>query len=450
MAGSVIKIGDALDSEECWALLERIAASAQLKRATRLQELLYYLGKRSLKDHCESVHEQVVGIEVFGRPDGYDTSTDNIVRTSVSELRKRIDAYFSAQGSGEAVIMEIPRWNYVPVFRRRAVSAPTPLESPTLVAALPLPTPKAQGESFPVPQKSEGPSFALLAVGTVALLLGFGCIFFWRQYQAASARYDSLQRSLFAWRYESSVAGLWTAILGARPDTDIVLADASFGLLQDINKKSFSFDDYLSHSYGNQILARPVSPDLHAVLGRIAAWNLGSPDEFMLARRILALDPLGQSIHVYSARNYMPALTKRDNLILIGARISNPWDDLYEDRMNFRVEFQNDQSIMVVNRAPASGERPAYLQTDSVQYCVVSYLPNPDHNGIVMMIEGTDAEATEAAGDFLMSEEQLASFKKLLHVNEFPYFEVLLKVSSVPGTPLTASVEAFRTYPNLH
>ncbi|HUA91522.1 MAG TPA: hypothetical protein VL991_03085 [Terracidiphilus sp.] len=450
MAGPAIQMREALDAEECWALLERIAASTQLRRASRLQELLYYLGKRSLKDHCESVHEQTVGVEVFGRSEGYDTSADNIVRTSVSELRKRIDAYFSAEGAGEALTMEIPRWNYVPVFKHRPVHVPALPEFPASVEPLPVEASKALGEPQADAHPNQAPRFALIATAIVAVLLGLGCLFFWSQYRIASARYESLHRSLYAWQYEPSVAGLWAPILSAKPDTDIVLADASFGLLQDINKKSFSFYDYLSHSYVNEIQKRPLSPDLHAVLNRIAVWNLGSPDEFMLARRILALDPLGQSIHVYSARNYMPVLTKRDNVILIGGRISNPWDDLFESQMNFTIKFLANESIMVVNRAPTAGEPSFYPQTDSVQYCVVSYLPNPDHNGVVMLIEGTDAEATEAAGDFLMSDDQLSSFKKLMHVDKFPYFEVLLKVSSVPGTPLTASVEAYRTYPYLH
>jgi len=451
VAESAIQIRETLDSVECWALIERIAASPQLKRATRLQELLYYLGKRSLKDHCETVHEQTVGVEVFGRSEGYDTSADNIVRTSVSDLRKRIDAYFSAEGAGEALIMEIPRWNYVPAFRHRPVHATALPEFPASVETSPPDSSEARAEVQAIAaSRSRVPGYALVAAGTIAILLGFGCIFFWNQSRAASARYESLHRSLYAWQYEPSVAEFWTSFLGAKPDTDIVVADASFGLLQDINKKSFTFEDYLNHSYVNELQARHLSPDLHAVLGRIAAWNLGSPDEFMLARRILSLDPLGQNIHLYSARNYMPALTKRDNVILIGGKISNPWDDLFEDRMNFTAKFEPDGSIKVANRAPAAGEQPTYSQTDSVQYCVVSYLPNPDHDGVVMLIEGTDAEATEAAGDFLMSDDQLSSFKKLLHVEKFPYFEVLLKVSSVPGTPLTASVEAFRTYPNLH
>lgn len=451
MAGSAIGMGEVLDSGECWALLERIAASPQLRRATRLQELLYYLGKRSLKDHCETLHEQTVGVEVFSRPEGYDTSADNIVRTSVSELRKRIDAYFSAAGAGEGLIMEIPRWNYVPVFKHRVVQSATVPQFPAVAKSPAIEGSDAQrgegqADSFPFRRGN----FALIAAWTLAILLGSGCLYYLIEFRSASAQYETLHRSLYAWQYEPSVSEFWTSFLGAKPDTDIVLADASFGLLQDINKKSFSFDNYLSHSYVSEIQSRHLSPDLHAVLGRIAVWNLGSPDEFMLARRILALDPLGKSIHLYSARNYMPALTKRDNVILIGGNISNPWDDLFEDRMNFTAKFMPDGSIMVVNRAPASGEQAIYSQTDSAQYCVVSYLPNPDHSGVVMLIEGTDAEATEAAGDFLMSDDQLSGFKKLLHVQKFPYFEVLLKVSSVPGTPLTASVEAYRTYPALN
>ncbi|HEY9125851.1 MAG TPA: hypothetical protein VIM62_01935, partial [Acidobacteriaceae bacterium] len=268
-------------------------------------------------------------------------------------------------------------------------------------------------------------------------------VYFWAQYRR-------LNQSLYPWQSEPSVAEFWNNLFNASPDTDVILADASFGLLQDINKKSFQFSDYQNRSYIGQLESQNLSPELRAMMGRIATWNLGDQDDFKLARRILALDPLGARIHLYNARGYLSDLTKRDNVILIGGRISNPWDDLFESRMNFVARFATDGSITVINRQPAAGEQSVYAQTDSAQYCVISYLPNPDHHGVVLLIEGTGAEATEAAGDFLLSEYQLAGLKKLLHADKLPYFEVLLKVSSVPGTPLTASVEAFRGYPNLH
>ena len=45
---------------------------------------------------------------------------------------------------------------------------------------------------------------------------------------------------------------------------------------------------------------------------------------------------------------------KRDNVILIGSRKSNPWVDLFTDEMNFLVKYDAtlDQSF-VVESAPA-------------------------------------------------------------------------------------------------
>jgi hypothetical protein len=401
-----------------------------------------YVGKCSLKDGYEKIHEQKIGIDVFGRPEAYDTSADNIVRTSVSELRKRIDAYFESEGADETLVMEIPRWSYVPVFRYRP--AKPQIVPETLASPIPIPEPPVGSRDLPQTSRWSGPIlFFFLSAGAVILMLAAGCAYFWN-------KYESLDRSLYAWQHEPSVAALWNDLLNANPNTDIVVADASFGLLQDINRKSFSFDDYLRRNYVGQLQAQSMSPEMHAAVNRIALWNLGSPDEFKLARRVLALDPLNQRVHLYNARDYMPDLIRRDNVVLIGGSISNPWVQLFENRMNFVAKFDSDSPIAVVNRAPALGEQSIYTQTGSVQYCVVGYLPNPNHNGVVLLIEGTNAEASEAAGDFLLSEDQLSSFKKMLRAGKFPYFEALLKVSSVEGTPLTATVQAYRSYPNLH
>jgi hypothetical protein len=80
-------------------------------------------------------------------------------------------------------------------------------------------------------------------------------------------------------------------------------------------------------------------------------------------------------------------------------------------------------------------------------YSVVAYLPNPDQDGKVLIIAGTGSEATEAAGEFLTSEEQLSRFQKMLHADKLPYFEALLKTTHISGTPLNAKIEAYRVYP---
>jgi len=113
----------ALKDSDAWALLERIVNSPRFQRAARLREFLLYVGRRSIREHCDQINEQEIGTEVFGRPPNYDTNIDNIVRVNATEVRKRVEAYFEAEGAREPVILEIPRGSYKPVFRNRAAEA---------------------------------------------------------------------------------------------------------------------------------------------------------------------------------------------------------------------------------------------------------------------------------------------------------------------------------------
>jgi hypothetical protein len=111
-------------------LLERIAASYSFQKSRRLRDLLLYLGERGLQDpHC-TLREQEIGVEVFGRPPNYDTSHDTLVRVHVSQLRKKLQEFFAAEGRKETVLIEIPKGSYVPVFRSRTETADTELGAP--------------------------------------------------------------------------------------------------------------------------------------------------------------------------------------------------------------------------------------------------------------------------------------------------------------------------------
>ena len=79
-------------------LLERLAASDTFQKSKRLRDLLLFLGERSLQDPCCTLREQEIGVEVFGRPPDYDTSHDTLVRVHVSQLRKKLQEYFLAEG----------------------------------------------------------------------------------------------------------------------------------------------------------------------------------------------------------------------------------------------------------------------------------------------------------------------------------------------------------------
>ena len=414
------------DREECLGQLDRLLRSPLLQGSEALCKLLQYLAHHTLNSPADHLKEYQIGTEVRGRPADFDPQSDSSVRMQVGRLRTKLTEYYNSAGIHDPILVDIPKGRYTLSFERR-VDAPQQ---------------EVVHEAVVHPPRSASAQRRWMLAGLIVLAIA--CAALWIQNRI-------LYRSFYPWQSKPAVSAFWSGILDARPDTDVVMADSSFSLVQLITKKSFSFEDYRNRSYISQLQTQDdLSPDMRSALNLIASKNLESSSDVRLAQRILTLDPLGKRIHLYYAREYQPALIKQDNLILIGSPIANPWDELFESRLTFIATLDYGAPTFITDRAPTAGEQSTYIPTGSVGYCTVAYLPNSDQNGSVLLIEGTGSEATEAAGDFLLSEDQLSNFQKMLHVTKLPYFEVLLKASQVKGTPLSTTLVAYRIYPNLH
>ncbi|HEX4032379.1 MAG TPA: hypothetical protein VHX20_18585 [Terracidiphilus sp.] len=448
-----------LEADARWILASRVARSSALHRATQLRDILLFIVRQAILEPEQPIHEFEIAHRVLGRRSDFNPLDDNIVRVQMAHLRKKLDIYFSTEGQDEEVIVTVALGTYRPVFspRSRHSSAAHPHSEPDVVrveasaplresGALHVAEPAAQAAHIPVSSQRE--LWMRLAFLLVIVALGALCAALWMRVLSQRRQLDQIHRTLAPWRYDPALDSLWSGFMDSSLDTDLVLSDDSFLLIEEIEKKQTPFYGYLGRSY----LAPEQSPSLRGVQDLLASKSLGNTSEFKLAQRILALDPQQKKVHLYSARQYMPALVRQDNVILIGGRISNPWSELFEGQLNFieNTGFEGLGETTVTNRAPAAGEPHVYVSTDSVGYCVVAYLPNPGHEGKVLLIEGTSSEATEGAADFLLSPDQFSAFRNRLHSAQLPYFEVLLKTSQVRGTPLTAVIEAYRTYPALH
>jgi hypothetical protein len=165
----------ALDPAECWNVIERVAATPSLKRAVRLREFLLYVATKSLKEGRKDIHEQEIGETVFARPRSYDTSKDNIVRVSATELRKRVDAYFHNEGIAEPIIFEIPRGSYLPAFHLRETESMQPSAIPTVQQPV---VSEAAPKTEALPSRS---NLTLWIVSAVALILAIACLYLLQQ-----------------------------------------------------------------------------------------------------------------------------------------------------------------------------------------------------------------------------------------------------------------------------
>jgi hypothetical protein len=213
-----------VDREECWKVLERVAASSHLNRAPRLREFLFYVGKKALKEGTSEVHEQEIGAVVFGRDPHYDTSQDNIVRVNATELRKRIDAYFISDGVNEPYIFRIPRGSYKPVFRRQTPpTAPVlPIEPASPALAIKQPDHVVDVAPAAVPASRRLPLYGAIAA---AALLAFACLLLLRDNH-------SLRMEVHQWQSHPALAAFWGTFFDSPENTDIILADTSFALVQ--------------------------------------------------------------------------------------------------------------------------------------------------------------------------------------------------------------------------
>jgi hypothetical protein len=436
------------DAKEQLALLDRVTRSPQLRRSSRLRDLLVYIGKQSIEAGRTDLHEQEIGSSVFGRPAYYDTSQDNIVRVNATELRKRLENYFATDGAHEELVLEIPRGGYCVVFARRTVPVPAASESHLSHEISPsAPIPHEDPPSHPSGSRDVTPAGGrrrpYLMAGTIVALC-VACAFLYWQNRA-------MHRQMHGWQNTPALRSFWGPFLGNDGETDVILADTSFALEEDILKTPISLSEYLNYGYRRLQQKEGVSADTRQAVDQILSRNNGSISDFRAARRIMMLEPFSSSTHLRFARDYTPDALKRDNVVLIGGRKSNPWVDFFQDQLEFTMDFDSAlHQSGVENRHPLPGEPQFYSQPQdptNVGYSVVAFLPNIGQTGNALIIEGSDSQATEAAGEFVTDEESMASLKRLLHSKAFPYFQLLLKTSRLSGTPFTSQIVTLRTSP---
>jgi serine/threonine-protein kinase len=119
--------------------LAKILVSSGFQRAERLGRFLEYVVRQTLEGKRDEIKETLIGVEVYGRPPGYDPRVDSIVRMEASRLRARLLDYYSNGGSADPVTIQIPKGAYVPAFSYTSASAgpkSTPWKKLALAAGL--------------------------------------------------------------------------------------------------------------------------------------------------------------------------------------------------------------------------------------------------------------------------------------------------------------------------
>jgi hypothetical protein len=418
---------DLLIHDDRWGLTLRVVASHHFGKAVQLRELLLYLAKRAIACPNEDVSEQEIGCRVLGRRPDYDPQADNIVRVQIRRLRQKLDEYFLADGQHELMVISIPKGSHVLRFEPRIDSSR--VEQP------PVSPPSFGKFWFKV-------LIPLVLVAVIAFFLG--------RFSGPGKSTASKNNSVL------TANPLWTRLFLKDQRTSIVIADSSLVIVQNVLQKSIKLNEYIDHSYRDLIGIVP-NPQVRDALQMISLRQYTSLADATLSGELSSIGTrMDSSVAVRFARHLNIRDFHSGNFVLIGSSHGVPWVELFEPNLNFQFErIGTGQRFGFRNKKPLDGEMAIYESTQPSRapqqsFATISMVPNLGNNGTVLMLTGITMEATEAAGEFAISDEfprVLGNVFGLSSGEKLPYFQILLKAASVAGAPHKVAVVAWRKLP---
>ena len=105
------------ESETIRDHLARILRSPPFARAARMQRFLSFLVTETLAGRSAQLKEYTIAVSVFGKPADFEPGTSAQVRVDAGRLRKLLLQYRYEHGTGDSIVIEVPKGSYVPIFR---------------------------------------------------------------------------------------------------------------------------------------------------------------------------------------------------------------------------------------------------------------------------------------------------------------------------------------------
>lgn len=381
-----------------WPLVEKIAKSQCLRSSTRLRHFLFYVCDCALRNAPDEATEQQIGIHVFRRRPGYNSSDDSIVRTHARSLRQKLAEYYSGEGAQEQIIISIPKGHYLPVFAPRAEQKHHGSEHESTED-------EAVNSTDAVAHTGFHRRRWWLSLATVLPLAAIG-VFLWMHYTGQSG----------------IIRQFWSPFLGNK-NSLVIYSNALF--------KGNSKDGlrYASHMHATYPLP-PGYVDDYTGTGELnSVYRLTRlfdqyHSTFVLKRSLLVTwDQANQK-----------------NLIFIGSVAENPsLRDIPETR-EFTLTSGKGYSG-IVNHHPHPGEpkiykRPEYPLTRD--YAILALLPGMQPGLKILIFSGLTTYGTQAAVEFVCNRDDLETLlQKVRDKNgNIRPFEAVLETSIVGGVPV--------------
>ena len=410
--GFAPRISSEVQGDARWILIGRIAASQHLKSSPRLREFLFYVADCAIRESPDEATEQQIGIRVFHRDPGYNSSEDSIVRTHARLLRQKLAAYFAEEGAEEEFTVEIPKGHYLLVFvpRKRSPEASVTRSANTEThKLLRYPDPR-------VNRKFHSWFLALLLVPAIIAV--------------AAVLWESGIKPAFA---ASPVERFWNSFLKDEPPL-VIYSNAMF-----------IGDSTNGLRYANP----PGQPALRGVDDYIDTYTgIGE------VASVYTLTQLFDShrAHFVLKRSMLTTWdeAKTRNLIFIGSIAENMPLRVLQTTTEFTMVTGPGYSGLV-NRHPKPGEPALYSRPEhplTTDYAVLALLPGVQAGKKMLIFSGLTTFGTQAAVDFVCHPESAAELLRQVTgpKGEIMPFEAVLQTDIGGGVPLRTRLVTLRVH----
>ncbi len=445
--------------------LKKICSGPAFKSRHRSSQFLNYIVEQSIAGKFDSLKERLIGVELFGRNPSYDTGEDSIVRTTASDVRRRLQQHYGSNGTSCNFRLSLPLGSYIPEI--------TLLDSGDagLFEEAAAPALAASPDSIFVEQR---PNFALLPES----LPGNSAVppnpsdsspagqnkNHWRLFGSLLAAALAVAALGIAWNHTIRVTTPplrvlpWSAFFDSTHPTHLITSDQSLVALQDIAAKEITLSDYANHNYLPEL--SNLSPEETAYFRRVLAAGSSTANvDLSIVASISALAQANnRAIDVRAARYIgISDLRTDDNFILLGSPRANPWSSLFRDELDFRFEFdKNTQQTILLNAHPGPHESPTYIPTANgsvtgQSFAIIALVQNPNQNGHILLVAGTTGVGTEAAGRMVTDPTRLSNALHECGIRPdgpLKHFELLLRLSAMAGSPINSEVAACHILPD--
>jgi hypothetical protein len=407
--------------------LNEVLEGEAFKGSQRSGKFLKYIVSRAIAGDLDSLKERAIGIELFGRPPGYDTGADAIVRVTASDVRKRLLQHYQRPGMAAECRISLLAGSYIPRITCESRSRHEEQLPSAVSVRIEERVPNPNSVTPPASRRrAELLRFVLSVLLISALNLAVFIV--------ARNRLRKPER----------IAVLpWSSIFGSSRATEIITSDPNIAEIQGFTGGQISLSDYANRRY----IPDPsrLTPEQLRFCQIVLRGDKASVVDTPIAMAIGQLAQITSSkVGVRGARDVQFADMQTDgNFILLGSPRSNPWSNVYNDRLDFRFEY--DPKIgkeMIRNVHPRPGEPRSYVETapgwaTGESYAIVAFLKNLDEGGQVLLLAGENAEGTEAAGKLVSDLPRLGTTLKKCGIQPSgpEHFEVLLRLDALAGSP---------------